>query len=100
MNKKLMGENLDSLFDAILSLETKEDCNCFFDDLCTISEIKSMCQRFEVARMLDKDIIYTEIAEKTGASSATISRVNRCLNYGSGGYRNVLDKMRNREDKI
>ena len=53
-----------------------------------------MVQRFEVARMLDKDIIYTEIAEKTGASSATISRVNRCLNYGSGGYRNVLDKMK------
>ncbi len=98
MNKKLMGENLDNLFDAILCLESREDCSQFFDDLCTISEIKSMCQRFEVARMLDKDIIYTEIAEKTGASSATISRVNRCLNYGSGGYRNVLDKLK--EDKI
>lgn len=96
MNKKLMGENLDSLFEAVLSLKDKEECSCFFEDLCTISEIKSMCQRFEVARMLDKDIIYTEIAEKTGASSATISRVNRCLNYGSGGYRAVLDKM---EDK-
>ena len=93
-----MGENLDNLFDAILCLESREDCSQFFDDLCTISEIKSMCQRFEVARMLDKDIIYTEIAEKTGASSATISRVNRCLNYGSGGYRNVLDKLK--EDKI
>lgn len=98
MNKKLMGENLDSLFEAILSLETKEECACFFDDLCTIGEIKSMCQRFEVARLLDKDIIYTEIAEKTGASSATISRVNRCLNYGSGGYRAVLDKIKPEEE--
>lgn len=97
MNQKLMGENLDSLFEAILNLQTKEECSSFFEDLCTISEIKSMCQRFEVARMLDKDIIYTEIAQKTGASSATISRVNRCLNYGSGGYRTVLDKMKEKE---
>lgn len=94
-----MGENLDNLFDAILALESREECMSFFDDLCTISEIKSMCQRFEVAGMLDEDIIYTEIAEKTGASSATISRVNRCLNYGSGGYRTALDKMKSRKEE-
>ena len=94
MNRNLESKELDSLFEAILCLETKEECYNFFDDLCTVTELKSIGQRFDVARMLDKKCGYTDIAEQTGASSATISRVNRSLLYGSGGYRDVLDKMK------
>lgn len=99
MNQIWKNGDLDSLFEAILNLETKEECYCFFDDLCTITELKSLCQRFEVAKMLNKKCVYTDIAEQTGASSATISRVNRSLLYGSGGYIMALDKMKSEDEK-
>ena len=89
----------DALFDAILSLETREECYNFFQDLCTISELRSMEQRYEVASLLNDGMIYNDILEKTGASSATISRVNRSLIYGAGGYESVLEKMREQEEK-
>ncbi|HZJ84376.1 MAG TPA: YerC/YecD family TrpR-related protein [Syntrophomonadaceae bacterium] len=80
----------DFLVKAILTLETVDDVNRFLDDLCTISEIKAMGQRLQVARLLKTDTTYNKIAQDTGASTATISRVNRCLNYGAGGYKKVL----------
>ena len=86
MNKKIRTEAVDSLFEAILTLENKEECYSFFEDLCTVNELLSLSQRFEVATMLRKHDTYLRIAEKTGASTATISRVNRSLNYGDDGY--------------
>lgn len=93
MNSKLKDEHTDRLFEAILLLKDTEECYNFFEDICTISEIKALAQRLEVARMLKGDKTYTEISEKTGASTATISRVNRCLNYGADGYRMILERM-------
>lgn len=94
MKEMLKNENMDNLFRAILTLKSVDECYSFFEDLCTITELKSICQRFEVAKMLDEKYVYTDIADLTGASSATISRVNRSLIYGSGGYRKVLDRMK------
>lgn len=88
---KVKSPETDMLYQSILSLQTLEDCYRFFDDLCTITELRSFVQRFEVAQMLNDGITFHIIAEKTGASTATISRVNRCLQYGSDGYRRVLD---------
>lgn len=85
---------MDDLFQAILKLENMEECSNFFEDLCTISELRAMEQRFQVAKMLDEGQIYSDIAKETGASTATISRVNKCLTYGSDGYRTVLDRMK------
>ena len=99
MHTKLADENMDNLFLAILSLKTKEECYRFFEDLCTISELKSMSQRLEVALMLEKKCIYTDIAAKTGASTATISRVNRCLHYGSDGYQTVIARLQEAAEK-
>lgn len=93
MNSKLRDENLDYLFRAILSLQNIEECYDFFEDLCTVAEIKAMSQRFHVARMLHGHHIYSDIVEKTGASTATISRVNRSLHYGSEGYDTVLERL-------
>lgn len=84
----------DLLFEAILSLKDKDECRSFFQDLCTFTEVKAMAQRMEVARLLDQGLIYSDILEKTGTSSATISRINRALQYGSGGYRIVLDRLK------
>ncbi len=84
----------DLLYQAILTLKTEEECYQFFQDLCTISEMRSMEQRFEVATLLNEGMIYNDILEKTGASSATISRVNRSLINGAGGYDVVLERMR------
>ena len=84
----------DFLFEAILSLETVEECYAFFDDLCTIKELNEMAKRMCGAKMLDENKVYTEITEKTGLSTATISRINRCLRYGSDGYSRVLARMR------
>jgi TrpR-related protein YerC/YecD len=93
MNSKIRNKWTDGLFEAILLLETTEECYNFFEDICTISEIKAMAQRLEVAKMLRAGYTYTDIAEKTGASTATISRVNRCFNYGADGYKLVLDRL-------
>ena len=93
MNKKIKTEAVDHLFQAILTLETQEECYSFFEDVCTINEIQSLSQRFEVAKLLREKKTYLEIAEKTGASTATISRVNRSLNYGNDGYDMVFRRM-------
>jgi|GEM_PF-66539 len=90
---KLRGKALDQLFDAILTLKNKEECYRFFDDLCTINEIQSLSQRLEVARLLQEGSKYHEIEKETGASTATISRVKRCLNYGNDAYKMVLDRL-------
>lgn len=90
---KLRDRTLDQLFEAILSLKSHEECFQFFDDLCTIGEIKSLAQRLEVARMLRKGYTYHQIESETGASTATISRVKRCLHYGSDGYATILDRL-------
>lgn len=91
---KLEDEQVDGLFVAIQQLETREEFYRFFEDLSTVSEIKALAQRLEVAKMLDQDRTYTDIATKTGASTATISRVKRSLNYGADGYKIVLDRMK------
>ncbi|MGI6145676.1 MAG: hypothetical protein GX092_01550 [Clostridia bacterium] len=91
---RLKDDFTESLFEAILLLQNKEECYRFFEDLCTVAEIKSMAQRLEVAKMLDQEMTYTDIAEKTGASTATISRVKRCLFFGADGYRFILDRLR------
>ena len=86
-------EKSDRLYKAILTLETEEECYNFFQDLCTISELRSMEQRYEVATLLNDGMIYNDILEKTGASSATISRVNRSLNYGCDGYEKIFERI-------
>ncbi len=93
MNRKIKTEAVDALFDAILCLKSREECYRFFEDLCTVNELLSLSQRFEVAAMLKQKKTYLEIAEKTGASTATISRVNRSLNYGNDGYEMVLERL-------
>jgi TrpR-related protein YerC/YecD len=90
---KLRGRTLDQLFDAILSLKDREECYQFFDDLATINEIQSLAQRLEVARMLQEGFTYHKIETETGASTATISRVKRCLNYGNDSYQMTLDRV-------
>ena len=97
MNEKIKTDAVDYLFEAILCLETKEECYSFFADLCTVNELLSLSQRFEVAAMLKEKKTYLNIAEKTGASTATISRVNRSLNYGNDGYELVFGRMQPRE---
>jgi len=97
MVKKLKSEPVDQLFDAILTLESKEECYAFFEDLCTVNELLSLSQRFEVATMLRQKKTYLEIADKTGASTATISRVNRSLTYGNDGYELVFERMKKNE---
>ena len=94
VNPKLRDEQNDMLFEAILSLKSLEECNQFFEDICTISELKAMSQRLEVARMLREGHTYEDIVERTGASTATISRVKRCLNYGADGYNIVLERLK------
>lgn len=96
MKSNLKDEKLDFLFKAILTLDTVDDCYSFFEDLCTTSELQEMSRRMQAARMLRNNAVYAEIAEQTGLSTATISRVNRCLKYGSDGYNKVLDTMESR----
>ena len=93
MSKNVHTEAVNHLFDAILSLENKEECYRFFEDVCTVNELLSLSQRYDVARMLRAQKTYLDIAEKTGASTATISRVNRSLNYGNDGYDMVFERV-------
>ena len=93
MKKNVRDENLDKLFEAILSLRTLDECYALFEDLCTVNELIAIKQRFLVARMLSEGMIYSEIVEKTGVSTATISRINRCLNYGEG-YVPALERIK------
>jgi len=90
---KLKEEILDKLFEAILVLQNIDECYQFFEDLCTVAELKSLAQRLEVAKMLVENRTYLEITQYTGASTATISRVKRALNYGADGYKLVLDRL-------
>ena len=94
MGKNLRTEAVDRLFDAVLCLRNREECYTFFEDVCTVNELQSLSQRFEVAKMLRDQKTYLDIAEKTGASTATISRVNRSLNYGNDGYDMVFSRMK------
>ena len=98
MSKNVHTKEMDRLMEGILQLESVEECYAFFEDLCTINELLSLEQRFEVAGMLRENRTYNEIAEITGASTATISRVNRCLNYGTDGYDLILNRL-NEEKK-
>ena len=91
MSKNIRTEEVDHLFDAILCLKDKEECYAFFEDVCTVNELLSISQRYEVAKMLRENSTYRDIADKTGASTATISRVNRSLNYGCDGYDMVFN---------
>ena len=94
MSKFLEKQSSGALYRAILSIRDEAECRAFLEDLCTVSELKALSQRMDVAMLLDEGLIYSEILEKTGASSATISRVNRCLHYGSGGYKLVVPRLR------
>lgn len=87
-------KNMKQFYKAILSLETEEECNAFFEDVATIKELIDMAARLEVARLLSEGKVFNEISQTTGASSATISRVNKCLSYGPGGYSSVLEKIK------
>ena len=98
MKPNVTEENL-RLFKAILSLENEEECALFFEDLCTINEIVSLSQRLSVAKKLDEGKTFSTITTETGASSATIGRVNRCLSYGNGGYKNIIEKLKGGESK-
>ena len=91
--KQTINQEARELFRAILSLSSEEECAAFFEDLCTIKEIQDLAQRYAVATMLRSGKNYQEVSKATGASTATICRVNKCLNYGSGGYRTVLDRV-------
>ena len=92
--KPYHNKDMDFLYRGILSLQTREECYAFFEDICTIKELQSITQRFQVACQLDAERNYLEVSEDTGASSATISRVNKCLLYGSGGYRTAIDRLK------
>ena len=97
MTEKLKDANMDFLFDSILKLETREECYKFFEDLCTVNELKSISQRVVVAKMLTEKRVYSDIVAATGASTATISRVNRSLSYGEGGYDIIFERLQKGE---
>lgn len=99
MEKKLKDKNTDLFFDAILHLETIDECHDFFEDLCTVNELKSISQRIVVAKMLREKKVYSEIVDETGASTATVSRVNRSLQYGCGGYDLIFDRMNGEKEE-
>ncbi|MCI9145644.1 MAG: TrpR-like protein, YerC/YecD [Eubacterium sp.] len=97
MGRKLQDDNLDFLFKAVLALENSDECYDFFEDLCTIQELKAISQRLVVAKMLSEKCVYTDIVNSTGASTATISRVNRSLQYGCDGYDRIFERIRAQE---
>ncbi len=92
MNSKLRTEQMDQLLKAIASIDNLEDCSDFFEDLCTVTELKAFAQRFQVAKMLLANRVYSDIVKETGASTATISRVNRSLSFGTDGYKKILER--------
>ena len=94
MKKQQNIESVDRLFDVILGLKDRDECRAFFEDVCTIKEITDMSQRLDTAFLIDEGLSYQAISDKTGVSTATISRVSRCLNYGAGGYRTVIDRAK------
>ena len=96
---KLKSEEIDKLFEAILSLENEEECYRFFEDICTINELHAIAQRLHVAKLLNDKRTYNEIEEITKASTATISRTNKCLQYGADGYKLVLDRVSKEDDE-
>ena len=98
MNSKLKDSNVEYLYRAVLALQSLEECDRFFDDLCTVPELKALSQRLQVAKMLSDHRVYSDIVQATGASTATISRVNRSLNYGADGYDIIFERL-DREDK-
>lgn len=98
MGKNVRTKAVSELFEAVLTLENEEECFSFFEDVCTVNELLSLAQRFEVAKLLKEGHTYTEVAEQTGASTATISRVNRSLNYGKDGYEIVFGRMKKDHD--
>ena len=95
----LRSESVDRLFQTILALGSIDECYAYFEDLCTIKEVKDMAQRLDTAVLLDEGVNYQTISQQVGVSTATISRVSKCLNYGSGGYRDALDKMYREQEK-
>ncbi len=95
MNRKLKNEHIDCFFGAVMQLKNIDECYDFFEDLCTVSEIQAMAQRFHVARLLSAGKTYQEISSETGASTATISRINKCLEYGTDGYKTALERLKN-----
>lgn len=97
MNEKLRNKHTDVFFDAVLGLRDKEECYAFFEDICTVSELQAMAQRLYVAQLLDKGMTYQEISAATGASTATISRINKCLEYGTDGYKAALRRLKEHE---
>ena len=99
MNNKIADKNVDFLFKAILALETTEECYDFFEDLCTVQELKTLAQRIAVAKMLSNKCVYTDIVNETGASTATISRVNRSLQYGSDGYDKIFARIQDENNE-
>ncbi|NMA69684.1 MAG: TrpR-like protein YerC/YecD [Desulfitobacterium sp.] len=98
VDQRLIDPMIDALFDAILLLKNREECYRFFQDIATVSEIKALAQRLEVAKLLEKNITYTTIAQTTGASTATISRVKRCLHFGADGYKLILKRLAEQEE--
>ena len=94
----MINDEIICLADALLTLKTREEMLAFLEDLCTIQELKSMAQRYEVAQLLEKKLTYAVISEQTGASTATISRINRCISYGSDGYNRILERLKSDEE--
>ena len=100
MNAKLKDVNIDFLYRAILAVENIDECDRFFDDLCSVPELKALSQRLQVAKMLSEHKVYSDIVQQTGASTATISRVNRSLNYGSDGYTAIFERLDKEDGRI
>lgn len=98
--KRAHDENIEFLYRSLVSIDNAEDCKSFMEDICTTSEILEMSRRLKAAKMLSEGVIYSEIAAQTGLSTATISRVNHCLKYGSEGYLKVLDRMKLEDKKL
>ena len=98
MSKVYEKTSSDTLYQAVMALKDADECRRFFQDLCTVAELKALEQRMEVAMLLDEGLIYSDILQRTGASSATISRVNRCLHYGADGYKTVIPRLKEREE--